>query len=304
MNTLFIKAPAITLRFLLLLIIASAVLVADHRYRALETPRGWLLTVMQPVQMIADWPVQRWHRLTATVAARDHLRRQNEQLREVNQQLAIEHQQFATLQAENRRLTELLQSVSTASLPARYRLARIVQVSLDPHSQKVQIDLGRRDQVFLGQPVISSAGVFGQVVHLSERHAQLLLITDSSHALPVVTQRSGQRAVARGEGPSGLLRLPFLAAHADILPGDLLLTSGLGGVFPPGYPVARVRSVDIIAGEKFAEVVAVPVAEPEKVQEVLLLWPDSDSQPEQLPTDEAVVINNVINDPGDGPITE
>ncbi len=273
MNTLFTKAPAITLRFILLMLISVAVLMADHRYRALETPRSWLLTLAQPIQVIADWPAQRWVQLTSLVAPRSHLQQRNQQLRAANQQLALEHQQFSTLQAENRRLNELLSSLSHSQLPDRYRLARVLRVSMDPHSQQVQINLGSDDQVFLGQPVISSAGVFGQVVHLGRHSAQILLITDASHALPVVDQRSGQRAIARGEGPSGLLRLPFLAAHADIQPEDLLLTSGLGEVFPAGYPVARVRSVTTPPGEKFVEVVAIPAAQLDKVQEVLLLWP-------------------------------
>ena len=283
MNTLFIQAPAITLRFLLLLLVSAGIMVADHRYRALETPRGWLLTLMQPVQAIADWPAQRWFGWSAVVAARTHLLEENRLLRETNHQLAIEHQQFSTLQAENRRLNELLQSVSVSNLATSYQLARIVQVSLDPHVQQVQINSGSAEGVFLGQPVISSAGVFGQVVHVAVNSAQVLLLTDISHALPVVNQRSGQRAIARGEGPSGLLRMPFLAAHADVQPGDLWLTSGLGKTFPAGYPVARLKAIVIPPGAEFAEVVAVPVAQPEKVQEVLLLWPASDQTPEEKP---------------------
>ena len=282
MNTLFIKAPAITLRFLLLLLISAGMLVADHRYRALETPRGWLLTLIQPVQALADWPAQRWYGWSTLVAARTHLLEENTSLRSTNQRLALEHQQFATLQAENLRLHQLLDSVAISSLPTRYRLARILRVSLDPHTLQVQINQGSADQVFLGQPVISSAGVFGQVIHLGRHSAQVLLITDSSHALPVITQRSGQRAIAHGDGPSGLLKLPFLAAHADIQRGDLLLTSGLGKIFPAGYPVARVHTVSVPAGAKFAQVIAVPVAEPEKVQEVLLLWPDELLSPGEL----------------------
>ncbi|MEL0082027.1 MAG: rod shape-determining protein MreC [Gammaproteobacteria bacterium] len=279
MNTLFIRGPAITLRFLLLVIVSAAILVADHRYRALEVPRGWLLTLMQPVQIIADWPTQRWHQWTAVVSSHVHLMQQNQHLRETNQRLVLEHQQFASLQAENQRLHALLGSVATASQPARYQLARIYQVSLDPHSQQVQIDRGSDDQVYLGQPVISSAGVFGQVVHLGPTSAQVLQITDEDHAIPVINRRSGERAIVRGEGPSGLLKLPFLPAHADIQQGDLLLTSGLGKTFPKGYPVATVRSVSVTAGNNFASVVAVPVAEPDKVQEVLLLWPDRGSLP-------------------------
>lgn len=288
MNTLFIQAPAITLRFLLLLLFSAAILIADHRYRALETPRGWLLTMMQPVQAIADWPAQRWHRWSAAVAARTHLLEENQRLRETNHQLAIEHQRFSTLQAENRRLNELLQSVSVSNPAMSYQLARVVQVSLDPHIQQVQINSGSAQGVFLGQPVISSAGVFGQVVHVAVNSAQVLLLTDISHALPVVNQRSGQRAIARGEGPSGLLRMPFLAAHADVQPGDLWLTSGLGKTFPAGYPVARLKAVVIPPGAEFAEVVAVPVAQPEKVQEVLLLWPAANHAPEEHPDENPV----------------
>ena len=274
MTTLFIRGPAITLRLLLLVGLAIAALIADQRYRALEQPRGLILTLLAPAQAVADWPMSQWQRIEALVASRVSLIERSQQLQAINQQLAIQQQHFDTLVAENERLSILLGSVTVSNLPVRYRLARIVHVALDPHFQQVQIDLGRAEQVYLGQPVISSDGVFGQVVHLGRHTAQVLLITDASHALPVINQRSGQRGVARGDGASGLLRLPFLPAHADIRQGDLLLSSGLGERFPRGYPVATVRSVVVPPGEKFAQVVAIPVAQPHQIQEVLLLWPD------------------------------
>ncbi|MBL4622631.1 MAG: rod shape-determining protein MreC [Immundisolibacteraceae bacterium] len=274
MSTLFIRGPAITLRLLLLVGFSVAALVADQRYRALEGPRGLVLTLLAPMQAVADWPLGHWQRIEALIAARVTLIERNQQLQATNQQLAIQQQHFDTLVAENERLNALLGSVAISNLPVRYRLARIVQVALDPHFQQVQINLGSSDLVYLGQPVISSDGVFGQVVHLGRHTAQVLLITDSSHALPVINQRSGQRGVARGDGASGLLRLPFMPAHADIRQGDLLLSSGLGKRFPRGYPVAIVRSVVVPPGEKFAQVVAIPVAQPNQIQEVLLLWPE------------------------------
>ena len=283
MSTLFIRGPAITLRLLLLMGVSVAVLIADQRYRTLEAPRGVILTLLAPVQAIADWPMGRWQRIEALVASRVDLIAQNQQLQATNQQLAIQQQHFDTLVAENERLSALLDSVTISNLPVRYRLARVVQVALDPQFQQVQINLGSSDQVYLGQPVISSDGVLGQVVHLGHQTAQVLLITDVSHALPVINQRSGQRGIVRGDGPSGLLRLPFIPAHADIQQGDLLLSSGLGKRFPSGYPVATVRSVVVPAGEKFAQVVALPVAQPNQIQEVLLLWPDK--TPEQSPVD-------------------
>ena len=275
MSTLFVRGPAITLRLLLLVGLSAGMLVADQRYRAVEGPRGFLLTLLAPIQAVADWPMGRWQRIETLITSRVALIEQNSQLRATNQQLAIQQQHFDTLVVENERLSALLGSVTISNLPVRYRLARIVQVSLDPHFQQVQINLGSADQVYLGQPVISSDGVFGQVVHLGRHTAQVLLITDSSHALPVINQRSGQRGVVRGDGASGLLRLPFVPAHADMRQGDLLLSSGLGKRFPRGYPVAIVRSVVVPAGERFAQVVAIPVAHPDQIQEVVLLWPDS-----------------------------
>lgn len=250
-------------------------MVADHRFRALEIPRGVMLELLRPVHTLADWPLQKWQGFSELVASREYLARQNKLLEEENRQLQIQQQQLIDLRAENHRLSDLLHATSVLRKTQRYQLARVVRVALDPHSQMVQIGLGRAAGVFPGQPVLSSGGIFGQVIHVGSSTAQILLITDSRHALPVVNQRSGQRGVAYGDGASGLLRLPYMPAHADLIQGDMLLSSGLGGRFPRGYPVARIRSVAAVAGENFAEVVAQPVVDPDRVQEVLLIWSDS-----------------------------
>jgi rod shape-determining protein MreC len=131
--------------------------------------------------------------------------------------------------------------------------------------------------VSVGQPLLDAEGIVGQVVAVSEFSAEAMLITDAEHAIPVTVERSRVQTIAEGDGDSGLLRLPYLTNTADIQPGDRLVTSGLGGVFPPGRPVAEVTVVDLNPEQKFASVEARPLAHLDRDQEVLLIWPPEEA---------------------------
>jgi rod shape-determining protein MreC len=158
-------------------------------------------------------------------------------------------------------------------------------VDANPYRHNIVIDIGQREGVYDGQAIVDVAGVIGQVIETGLATSQAMLISDPSHSLPVEVNRNGLRTIANGTGEFGRLVLPFVTNNADIRPGDLLVTSGLGGAFPAGYPVAVVETVNRIPQEPFADVTAVPAASLDQVREVMLIWSAADPV-ETEPADE------------------
>jgi rod shape-determining protein MreC len=188
-------------------------------------------------------------------------------------------QTLDALQAENQRLRALLDSLTRTPQPLRALIASTVKVGLDPYIGQIEIDKGSLQGVFVGQPVLDADGVVGQVLHVAAQTSQVLLITDSRHAIPVKSVRSGVRAIAVGRGPIGALDVPFLPNHVDLEVGDTLVTSGLDDVFPPDLPVATVSRVNRIGEGEFAEVQATPTGRLDRIQELLLVWPPAQAEP-------------------------
>ncbi len=177
---------------------------------------------------------------------------------------------MTALEAENARLRNLLEARS--QVRDEIRVAEIMAVDANPYRHSIVIDVGERDNVYDGQAIVDAAGVVGQVIETSLTTSLALLISDPSHALPVEVNRNGLRTIANGTGELDRLDLPFLPNNADIQEGDLLVTSGLGGAFPAGYPVAVVTAVTRIPQEPFADVTATPAASLDQVHEVMLIW--------------------------------
>jgi rod shape-determining protein MreC len=180
---------------------------------------------------------------------------------------------FEALEQENRRLREA--RAGSARVAERSIVAEILKVDLDPYRQRVLVNKGTRDGVFVGQAALDASGVFGQVTRVGPLSAELILISDPEHAIPVQINRTGVRTIAVGLGQTGQLLLPYLPRNADIAEGDLVVSSGLGGVFPPGYPVARVSEVRRDPSEPLLSVGAAPLAQLDRDPEVLLVWFDN-----------------------------
>lgn len=252
-------------------IVSVALMTADHKGRHLDTVRGVLTTLVYPLQYAVDLPIEVGTLLAETITSRSELLGQNERLRRESLRIQSKLEKFAELEAENRRLRKLLDSSTKVS--ERVLIAELLSVDMDPFSRKIVLNKGTRDGVYSGQSLIDSNGIMGQVVHAGPFSSNALLITDPSHALPVQAHRTGLRAVAVGTGPLNLLELLHIPNNADIRIGDLLVTSGLGGRFPPGYPVGRVVSVERDRGRPFASVRVEPTARLERNREVLLVWP-------------------------------
>lgn len=245
-------------------------MTVDHRWHHLESVRAALSLITSPLQYVLGAPTATGQWLGQLFASRQSLQEENDRLKARDLLLEGRLQKMAALEAENQRLRALLDSAFKVS--ERVLVAELLEVDLEPFSQRIVINKGSQDEVYVGQPLLDASGVVGQVVHVAPFTSTAMLITDASHALPVRVNRNGLRAIAVGTGSPTRLELLHLPVNADIEPGDLLVTSGLGGRFPPGYPVAVVDKVNRNAAESFATVIARPVAKLEQSREVLLVW--------------------------------
>jgi rod shape-determining protein MreC len=232
-----------------------------------------------PVRVAVDLPFSMWYSLRDTFAERDALIAENRLFRRERLETEARLQRLEVLERENARLRELLDS--TARVGSRALVAEILSVDLDPYRQRLDLNRGLVDDVFVGQALIDAQGVVGQVVRVGPLTSEAVLITDADHAVPVSVNRNGLRTIAVGTGDSGHLRLPYLTNNADIVVGDLLISSGLGGVFPAGYPVGRVLEVRLRPAQAFAEILAEPASSLDRDREVLLVWNDTEAPPRE-----------------------
>lgn len=252
-------------------------LVVDHRFHHLQQLRSALAFLTYPLHYLADLPFTASSWLDETTSSRDTLLEQNRELRDLNLHLRAELQKYESLQAENMRLRDLVDS--SFKVGDRVLVAELSSVDLDPYKQQVIINKGAVSGAYEGQPVLDAHAVMGQVINVTPLSSTVLLITDTSHALPVQVLRNGLRTIAVGTGRITELKLPYLPTNSDIVEGDLLVTSGLGGKFPPGYPVATVTQIDRSPDAPFSTVLAQPRAHLDRSREVLLVW----TVPNQLP---------------------
>lgn len=268
---LFAQGPSIAVRAALLVIASISLMTLDHRQHHLEGIRAGLSVVVYPLQYLIDLPFAVGGWMSENLAARTILLDENSELHAKQLELQFKLQKFEALESENQRLRSLLQSSSRKW--ERVLIAELLQVDFDPFRHLVLLNKGKNDDVFEGHPLLDAYGVLGQVVHVSPLSSSAILITDPSHAVPVQVNRNGLRSLAVGTGEEGILDIPHLPNNADIKVGDLLVTSGLGLRFPPGYPVATVSHITKDPTEPFATVSATPLAHLKRTREVLLVWP-------------------------------
>ena len=259
-------------------------MVVDHRQHHVETIRKAISVLIYPIQYLVNLPVSIGEWMSESVSSRENLHDENERLRMQQLLFKAQLQKLAALQVENVRLRELLQS--SKKVGENVLIAELLRVDMDPFSRQIVINKGTNDNVYLGQPVLDAEGIMGQVVHAGPFASTVMLITDPNHAIPVHVNRNGLRAIAVGTGAPDVLEIPYLPNSADIVVGDLLTSSGLGGRFPRDYPVARITQVTINPTQSYATVTAEPIALLERSREVLLVWP-SDKIADIANTEEA-----------------
>ena len=285
---LFKQGPSALARLFFFAVLALTLLVADTRFDALRYVRGVLGTALYPVQRGVLAPSEWLGGLGRYFESLDRVERDNQRLAREKTGLAQTALRAASLEAENAHLRSL--AGLRDSLHAKSVAAEILYDARDPFSRKVIIDRGTGDGVDRGQPVIDESGVVGQVTRVFPMSSEITLLTDREQAIPVQNLRTGVRGIAYGGGnggSAGLIELRFMPTNVDVKQDDLLVTSGLDGVFPQGLPVARVLSVERNTAYQFAKIVCAPLGGTERNRHVLVLLTD---KPTPRPADEPVAV--------------
>lgn len=266
-----LRSPSTFTRFILLALISIALMILDYQTHQLQKIRGTLDAAVYPIRYLAALPTQAAHVLGEFFQTKERLRRDYEQLAQTHLELRAKLQTYEALAADNERLRQLLDAGKRVS--DRMIAAPLMEVGAEPFTRKLTIAKGSADDVYLGQPVLDAAGVVGQVTAVNAYTSHITLITDPSQSVPVQSLRSGVRAIVFGTGAHDRVEIPYLTASADIREGDVLVSSGLGGIFPPDYPVAQVVRIVNDPNEAFLKVIARPLAQLGHGREVLLVWP-------------------------------
>jgi rod shape-determining protein MreC len=254
-----------------LTILSVAMMALDHRQHHLESLRSGLSVIVYPLQYLVDLPVSASSWIGENLSSRETLLEENSRYKIQHTLYKAKLQKLQSLKAENLRLRELLQASKKVS--EHILIGELLSVSLEPFTRQILINKGSNEDVYLGQPLVDAEGAMGQIIHVGPFSSSAMLITDANHAIPVQVNRNGLRAIAVGTGAAEKLDIPYLPISADIMEGDLLTTSGLGGRFPTGYPVATVTQVTKDPTLPYAVITAIPTAQLEKAREVLLVWP-------------------------------
>jgi rod shape-determining protein MreC len=266
---LYGRGPSPGLRFFFYALLALMLMYLDQRGNWGGRMRYGLMAAAYPIQAAVNSPTAAWLWITESTRTRAQLRGDNDRLRAHQRELELALMREQALQQENAELRGL--RAALPPLTKKWVLAEVIYIETDPLRQRLLINKGANDGVHLNQPVIDATGVLGQVARVGPWSAEIILITDPEHALPVQISRNGLRTIAVGSGNANRLVLPYLAVNSDVKSGDLLQSSGLGGVFPAGYPVGRVIGVRRESKQLLAQVEAEPLARIDRAREVMLL---------------------------------
>ncbi len=280
MNPIFKHGPSPQYRVILMLICSALLIFFDHKMTSFEGVRGYLQSLVSPLQYLATAPKQLLDWSVDNMITKNQLVEDNKTLK--MNELVFKEQaiQLRIVQQENDRLRQLLHS--PVRVDVKTMLAEILSVDGDPYSQQVVINRGANDDVHEGQAIVDDQGVVGQILHAGTITSRVLLITDVSHAVPVRIERNGTRLVANGTGNINRLSINHVSNSTDIKLGDLLVTSGLGGKYPEGYPVAIVTLVKKDESRPFAYVQSEPIAKINRLRYLLLLWPQNNNNNNNL----------------------
>lgn len=266
----FKRGPAPLALLTFYIAVSLAIFVFDLRFKSLDLLRQSIALVVDPVQRVAQTPGSLVDYASQYLQGMHSLRQENDELKHAKLTTAPDLQRLAQLEAENDRLRKLL--AVTEREKANGQVSQILYTARDPFSRKVIVDKGQQSGITAGQPAIDEAGVVGQVTRVFPFSAEITLITDKDQVVPVQVVRTGQRSVVFGLG-NGQLELRYMPANADIQIGDLLVTSGLDGIYLPGFPVAKVVNIERDSAYSFARIFCVPIAGVENFGEVMVLSP-------------------------------
>lgn len=285
---LFATGPSINTRLLVAVLASTALLVAEHRSHQLDFLRASLSFFIDPLKYLVDLPSVLIEQASHSVSTYATLQAENQHLQEERLIRQTQLLKLEALEKENIRLRALLEN--SFKLGEQVLVAELLAVNTVPYEHIVVVNKGSRFGVYPQQPVLDANGVVGQVFRSLPLTSEIMLITDPNHAIPVQVNRNGLLTIAVGSGQLNRLVLPYLPSNADIRPGDLLITSGLGGTFPQGYPVAVVDDFNAQAEKPFANITATPTAKLDRNRELMIVW--SNSTPVPLTTKPATATHD------------
>lgn len=258
---------------MIVLLLSILFLVVDFRSGQLKSVRSVISTLVYPIQMLVSFPMNMLESVMDYTKSYSALKKENAVLKQQQMKSSVRLLKFAALEKENIRLRGLLEN--SFELGEQTLSAELLSVNLVPYEHVVVINKGSGFDVHAKQPALDANGIVGQVIRVLPLSSEVMLITDPNHAIPVQINRNGLRTIAIGSGQLDRLNLPFLPNNADVVPGDLLVTSGLGGVFPRGYPVAVVSDVEVRPDKPFANILATPKAKLDRIRGLLVVWSNS-----------------------------
>lgn len=280
MKPIFGRGPSLQLRLFFAVILSASLMLADSRLGAFSNVRFFLNSLVAPIQYMADLPRSMFDDLYERFATHQKLIESNQRLKREAITLKSDLILFDQYREENQRLRKLLGSSFVRD--EKKVVTEVMAVDTSPYRHQVVIDKGRTDGVYEGQPVINDKGIVGQVTFVAAHNSRVLLLTDTNSAIPVQIIRNDIRVIASGNGQVDRIQLEHIPTSTDIEVGDLLVTSGLGGVYPEGYPVAYVSVVDKDTQREFASITADPVVDFDRLRYLLLIWPNEDRQQKVL----------------------
>ncbi|AIS53726.1 rod shape-determining protein MreC [Vibrio coralliilyticus] len=276
MKPIFGRGPSLQLRLFFAVIISASLMLADSRLGAFAQVRYLLNSMVAPIQYLADVPRTMFDGVYERFNIRKDFMESNHQLKREILRLKNDMLLLDQYREENQRLRKLLGSSFVRD--ERKVVTEVMAVDTSPYRQQVVIDKGQIDGVYVGQPVANEKGIVGQVTFVSAHNSRVLLLTDSQSAIPVQVIRNDIRVIASGNSKIDRINLDHIPISLDIQEDDLLVTSGLGGVYPEGYPVAHVVNVVRDTAREFAAIEAEPVVDFERLRYLLLIWPNDSRQ--------------------------
>ncbi|MEY3220671.1 MAG: rod shape-determining protein MreC [Pseudomonadota bacterium] len=270
MHQLFEQRASATTRIILLSIASIVLMTVDHRWHYLDRVRASLNVVIAPIRYVVSFPIATAEWLSYTLSNQQQLLEENRRLKENNFVLNVRLQRFDELQQENLRLRSLIEPAQR--FPERTLLAGVMDVEMDPYLRRIVLNKGSHQGVSVGMPVLDALGVIGKTISVDVLSSVVMLVTDVDHMLPVQIKRTGHHTVTAGNGKESLNVL-YLPVTTDVVVGDELVTSGIGGVFPAGYAVGVITKIQRDTGKPFAIIEAKPTALLNRSRDVLLLLP-------------------------------
>lgn len=276
MKPIFGRGPSLQLRLFFAVIASASLMLADGRLDAFSGVRYFLNSLVAPIQYTANLPRSMFDGVYERFSSHQSLLEGNQNLKREVLRLRSDLLLLEQYKEENQRLRKLLGSSFVRD--EKKMVAEVMAVDTSPYRHQVVIDKGRIDGVYVGQPVINEKGIVGQITFVAAHNSRVLLLSDAKNAIPVQVVRNDIRVIASGNGEVDEIQLEYIPTSTDIRVDDLLVTSGLGGVYPEGYPVAYVTSVEHDTRREFAAIKAKPVVEFDRLRYLLLVWPNEDRQ--------------------------